>query len=60
MEKLGYGKDYKYAHNFPDHVVEQEHLPKDLQGRKYYAPSESGHEKEIKERLKWWENKRKG
>ena len=59
MEKLGYGKDYKYAHNFPDHVVEQEHLPKELLDRKYYAPSESGHEKEIKERLKRWENNKK-
>ena len=31
MEKLGYGKGYKYAHDFPDHVVEQEHLPKELE-----------------------------
>jgi putative ATPase len=54
MEKLGYGKDYRYPHNFPDHVVAQEHLPAELKERKYYSPSESGHEKQIKERLKNW------
>jgi putative ATPase len=59
MEKLGYGKNYKYAHNFPDHIVEQEHLPKELAGRKYYSPSDSGEEKKIKERLKSWEEKKK-
>ncbi len=60
MEKLGYGKGYKYAHNFPAHVVEQEHLPDALKGRRYYAPSDSGHEKAIKERMKDWEEKKKG
>jgi putative ATPase len=59
MEKLGYGKDYRYAHDFPDHVVEQQHLPKQLAGRKYYSPSESGYEKEINERLKIWAEKKK-
>ena len=39
MEKLGYGKGYRYAHNFPDHIVDQEHLPEELKGRKYYSPS---------------------
>jgi putative ATPase len=59
MEKLGYGKNYKYAHSYPDHVVEQEYLPKELKGKRYYAPSESGHERQIKERLKAWEEKKK-
>ncbi|HTN70691.1 MAG TPA: replication-associated recombination protein A, partial [Methylomirabilota bacterium] len=53
------GKNYKYAHHFPDHIVEQEHLPKELTGRKYYSPSDSGDEKEIKERLKTWQEKKK-
>jgi putative ATPase len=60
MEELGYGEGYKYAHNFPDHVVEQEHLPKELKGRKYYSPSESGFEKTIHERLKNWAERKKG
>jgi putative ATPase len=59
MEKLGYGKDYKYAHDFPDHFVGQEHLPEELAGRKYYAPSQSGYEKQINERLKSWEERKK-
>jgi putative ATPase len=59
MEKLGYGKDYKYAHNFPEHIVEQEHLPKELSGRKYYSPGHSGYEKQIEERLKRWAERKK-
>lgn len=60
MEKLGYGKDYKYAHNFPDHIVDQEHFPEALKGKKYYVPSESGYEKTIKERIRSWEETKKG
>ncbi len=59
MERLGYGENYKYAHNYSDHVVEQEHLPKELQARRYYVPSDSGYESRIKERLKSWEEKKK-
>jgi putative ATPase len=59
MQKLGYGKSYKYAHNYPGHVVEQEHLPKELKDKKYYMPSDSGYENHIKERLKNWEEKKK-
>jgi putative ATPase len=60
MKNLGYGKDYKYAHNYDDHIVEQEHLPKELLGKRYYTPSDSGYEKAIKERLKVWAEKKKG
>jgi putative ATPase len=59
MKNLGYGKDYKYAHNYPDHIVEQEHLPEELSGKKYYTPSESGYEKQIKERLQFWQERKK-
>jgi putative ATPase len=59
MGEFGYGKGYKYAHDFPDHVVEQEHLPAELQGSRYYVPSESGEEKHIQQRLREWEQKRK-
>ena len=59
MQKLGYGKSYKYAHNYSGHIVEQEHLPKELKDKKYYMPSDSGYESRIKERLKSWEEKKK-
>jgi putative ATPase len=58
MEKLGYGKEYKYAHDFPDHIAAQEHLPEKLQGRTYYTPSDSGHEKEINQRMRAWKKKK--
>ncbi|HEY7317971.1 MAG TPA: replication-associated recombination protein A [Candidatus Binatia bacterium] len=59
MQKLGYGKSYKYAHNYPGHIVEQEHLPTELKDRKYYAPSDSGYERQIQERLKSWQEKKR-
>ena len=58
MQDLGYGKGYQYAHDFEDHLVDQQHLPKELVGRRYYAPSDSGYETEIKDRLKLWEKKK--
>jgi putative ATPase len=58
MKKLGYGKDYQYAHNFPDHVIDQQHLPNELKTHKYYVPSDSGYEKQIKERLEFWQQKK--
>jgi len=51
MENLGYGEDYKYAHDYPGHVVDQVHLPQELLERKYYLPSDSGNEKRIKKRM---------
>ena len=55
MRQMGYGKDYKYAHDYQDHFVDQEFLPPSLKGRRYYHPTQEGLEKEISERLKrWW------
>jgi len=48
-EKLGHGLGYKYAHIYPNHYVEQQYLPDDLVGRKFYEPSEMGYEKQIRE-----------
>jgi putative ATPase len=58
MEDLGYGKDYKYPHDYPDHFVEEEYLPGNLKGRTYYHPTEQGFEKEIKKRLEYWRRKK--
>jgi len=54
MANLGYGKDYQYAHDAPDALVSQEHLPDTLRGRVYYRPTERGAEKELAERLRTW------
>ncbi|HER25405.1 MAG TPA: replication-associated recombination protein A [Candidatus Atribacteria bacterium] len=51
MKNLDYGKGYKYAHHFEGGYVVQEHLPRELKGKKYYFPTDRGFEKEIKQRL---------
>jgi len=51
MKDLSYGKGYKYAHNFEDGYIKQEHLPEELKGKRYYFPTDRGFEKEIKQRL---------
>lgn len=58
MKDLGYGKDYKYPHDYPDHFVEEEYLPENLRGKIYYHPTDQGFEKEIKKRLAFWRNKK--
>jgi putative ATPase len=49
-KKLGHGAGYQYPHSFPGHYVEQQYLPDNLKGRKYYEPSDNGHEARVKER----------
>lgn len=49
---LGYGKGYKYSHDFEDHYVEQQYLPDGLKERRYYAPTTEGEEETLYERLK--------
>ncbi|MBF0496863.1 MAG: replication-associated recombination protein A [Deltaproteobacteria bacterium] len=51
MDRLGYGRTYKYPHDFPHALVDQEYLPERLDGRVFYYPSNRGFEKIIKERL---------
>lgn len=51
MREMGYGKGYKYAHDYADARVEQEHFPDKLKGLKLYFPTERGYEKIIKERI---------
>ncbi|MEJ2163906.1 MAG: replication-associated recombination protein A [Desulfobacterales bacterium] len=56
MKALGYGKDYKYAHNYKDAYVVQNYLPEKLKGQIFYTPSDRGHEKIVKEWLEKWRN----
>jgi putative ATPase len=58
MKELGYGKEYKYPHDFADGFVPENYFPETLGRRKYYEPSGAGHEKVIAERLRaWWGKK---
>ena len=52
MRQIGYGKGYKYAHDYPGHYVEQEHLPEQLKGKRYYQPGDQGFEPELDRRMK--------
>ena len=55
MRQSGYGRGYKYAHDYEGHFVQQDFLPPSLKDRRYYEPTQEGSEKEIAERLKqWW------
>lgn len=60
MKDIGYGKAYKYAHDFPNHFTEENYLPEELKGKQFYFPTENGQEKKIKDWLKFlWKNKKK-
>ena len=49
--KLGHGVGYRYAHDYPDHYVEQQYLPDEIKDARFYMPTENGYEKEIKAHL---------
>ncbi|HTX87816.1 MAG TPA: replication-associated recombination protein A [Bacteroidales bacterium] len=58
MKKIGYGKDYKYAHDFEHNFAEQEFLPEKLSGTAFYEPQDNPREKELRARLKeLWKKK---
>ncbi|HXU72576.1 MAG TPA: replication-associated recombination protein A [Polyangia bacterium] len=52
MKQMGYGGGYKYPHDFEGHYVAENYLPDELKGARFYVPSESGYEKELKARLR--------
>jgi putative ATPase len=54
MKELGYGKDYRYAHDYPEAITQQEYFPPELRDRVYYHPTNRGQEKTVKERLDKW------
>lgn len=56
-QSLGHGLTYKYAHDFPNHYVEQQYLPDEVIGEQFYIPSHNGEEKEIR---KWFQKIRPG
>lgn len=47
--KLGHGIGYRYAHDYPNHYVEQQYLPTELKGKVFYQPTDNGYEKKIQE-----------
>ena len=58
MKDLSYGKDYKYAHDFKGNFVEQDFLPPELRGTRFYEPGDNARENELRLRLRqWWKEK---
>ncbi len=55
MKDLGYGREYRYAHDDPGHFTPQAYLPPELDGHRFYQPGAMGFEKRIAERMAWWE-----
>ena len=51
MQQLGYGKDYKYAHNYEGHFVEQQFLPDEVKDARFWQPQENTAEAKLKERM---------
>ena len=51
QKEWGYGKEYKYPHNYPEGWVEQDYLPAELVGRRFYQPRDMGDEARLSQ---WW------
>ncbi len=60
MKEIGYGKDYKYPHDFENHFLDETYLPDEMKNKQFYFPTENGQEKKLKDWLKFlWRGKKK-
>ena len=60
MQEIGYGNNYKYAHDFENHFVEENYFPEEIKNKQFYFPTENGQEKKLKDWLKFlWKTKKK-
>ncbi|MGN7720206.1 replication-associated recombination protein A [Chitinophaga sp. 22620] len=58
MKQQGYGKDYKYSHDFSNNFAPQEYLPEEITGTKFYEPGKNAREDELRKYLKaLWKEK---
>lgn len=58
MKEIGYGKEYKYSHDFPGNFEPQEYMPEELSGQKFYEPQQNARELQMRERLRQlWKEK---
>jgi putative ATPase len=56
QKEWGYGRDYKYPHSYPGAWIDQEYLPADLKGRRFYQPKDQGEEPRL---ASWWRRLKK-
>lgn len=58
MKKEGYGKGYKYSHDYANNFYDQEYLPEEIKGAKFYDPGDNAREKELRQFLRnRWKDK---
>ncbi len=58
MKELDYGKEYKYAHDYSNNFIEQDYIPKELNGRSFWKPQQNTSELKIVEWMKkLWKNR---
>ncbi len=58
MKELGYHENYRYAHSYEGNFVEQQYLPEEIKGERFYFPQNNTSEIKILERLRnWWGNR---
>jgi putative ATPase len=55
MKELGYGSGYRYAHDEAGGIADQQHLPDELAGKRFYEPGDAGEEAEVRRRMAEWE-----
>ncbi|MDX1315335.1 MAG: replication-associated recombination protein A, partial [Eudoraea sp.] len=56
MKDLNYGENYKYAHSYEGNFVQDNYLPEELKGKKYYEPGSNSREKDLRDKLrKMWD-----
>ena len=58
MKESGYGRGYKYAHDFEEKTTDMPCLPESLRGRRYYHPTAEGYEAQIQKRLEEWRRRK--
>lgn len=58
LKEIGYGKEYKYSHDYPGNFVDQEFLPEELSGSIFYQPGNNPTETKIKDRMQHLWNSR--
>lgn len=60
MKEIGYGKDYKYPHQYPGHFIQQQYLPDKIKEKIFYHPTDMGREAKLKSYLeKIWKNEKR-
>ena len=59
MKSLGYSQGYQYDHDADDAFAGLDYFPPDMERQRFYAPRETGFEREISKRVEYWDKKRK-